>query len=162
MSDLRWLQFLPEQFVDSFRIIQVHWCQLLSQRNAYNKRKWGIPWWPALLTMYILPRPFPARRRFSTDWAPPWGSIQSESPSARNIHQLGSVAWSRLDGIAQTKVTGILSASIRSTRGMCACAPGARICANIIIRMWHTHDDVQDALHIQYSPDPLAKVMLRM
>lgn len=80
-----------------------------------------VPWWPALLTMYIRPCPLPACRSRSTLSIPPWGSIQSCSPSGT----VNIVTW-RQWLYSQTKVTGILSADIRSTRGMRACAPGAR------------------------------------
>ena len=40
-----------------------------------------VPWWPALLTIYIRPCPLPACRSCSTLSIPPWGSIQSCSPS---------------------------------------------------------------------------------
>jgi hypothetical protein len=60
---------------------------------------------------------------------------------------------------AQTKVTGTLTADIRSTMGKRAYAPGAKICAIKYISDGSV-ESVEIDLHIQYSLDPFARVML--
>ena len=121
------VKFFHEEIVDGFSIVEVYLMNISSDRTRNLGLLTDIPWCPALLMMYILPFPLPACRRFSTDSVPPFGSIQSWSPSVK-ILRCGKKNRLAIPH-AQTKVTGIFKAAMRSTSGMRACAPGANICA---------------------------------
>ena len=100
----RTFQFLDKKLVDRSRVIQIHWTAVeyfeITISNDGDK-----PWWPALLTMYILPWPFPACLSRSTLCWPPTGSIQSWSPSRLRFGtDTTSSAW----GIRTNKSNGNL------------------------------------------------------
>ena len=95
--------------------------------------------------------------------APPSGSIQSESPSSQRAESDEDDGRERGRGNLQANVIGILSAATRSTSGILAWAPGANICAadggSVSKEML---ENKESHVQMQYSPEPFARVILRI